>query len=377
MYTPKLKVTLCIFICILLTSCKKDPPELIPAVDPIAVDWNKNADDSFLSLKTIYWNAEKGLFYSDNYKDGQLNYWWQAHALDAIVDASLRVNDDRYFTMIDDFYNGINKANNGFLNDYYDDMCWMGIALVRAYKLTGNDKYLATAKYLWNDITSGWNDVHGGGICWNKYTRDYKNSPSNTPAAILSFRLYQLTADEKYLLMGVQIINWMQETLVDNSTGLVWDGIGRNGGNAIDYTWLFTYNQGVYIGACIEYYTIVKDKSWIAKAVKTADNAIQSFSGNNQLLKDEGDGDGGLFKGILIRYLKLLTDKNYLEQDKYNKYTSFIRENSEIIWEKGKSSTYPYLFNHDWNNSPSGSVDLSVELSAVFLIEASAGLIIE
>jgi predicted alpha-1,6-mannanase (GH76 family) len=377
MSTPKQKLTLFIFIFLLFTNCKKDPPELIPVIDPVKVDWNKNAEDSFLSLKSLYWNAEKGLFYSDNYKDGQLNYWWQAHALDAIVDASLRVKDDRYFTMIDDFYNGINTANNGFTNDYYDDMCWMGIALVRAYKLTGNDKYLTTAKYLWNDIISGWNDSHGGGICWNKYTNDYKNTPSNAPAAILSFRLYQLTAENKYLLMGVQILNWMQETLVDNSTGTIWDGIGRNGGSEIDYTWLFTYNQGVYIGACIEYYNIVKDKTWITKAIKTADNAIQSFSGNNQLLKDEGEGDGGLFKGILIRYLKLLTDKNYLEQDKYNKYTLFIRKNSEIIWDKGKSSTYPYLFNHDWNNSPSGAVDLSVELSAVFLIEASADLIIE
>lgn len=369
-----IRITLLLAVVMIFTNCKKEPDELLPVIDPVAIDWNKNADDSFTSLKDLYWNAEKGIFWSDNYSDTQLNYWWQAHGLDAIVDASVRVNDDRYFEMISDFYDGINKTNNGFINHFYDDMCWMALGFLRAYELTGEAKYLACSKLLWEDIITGWNETHGGGICWNKTDIDYKNTCSNGPAAILSFRLHRVTGENKYLVMGENILVWLTSTLVDPETGIVWDGIGRNGGNLIDYNWIFTYTQGVYIGACVEYYKITNNPIWISKAAKTADRAIIQLSSASQVLKSEGDGDGGLFKGVFIRYLKLLNDKTYIDEATHSKYSEFITKNAESVWKYGKSTTYPYLFNHDWTQKPGGTIDLSVELSAVFLLEATANL---
>lgn len=369
-----MRITFLITALLIFSNCKKEPDDLLPVVDPVTIDWNKNAGESFSSLKALYWNEEKGIFWSDNYNDPQLNYWWQAHGLDAMVDASLRVNDDRYFEMISDFYDGVNETNNGFINDFYDDMSWMAMAFLRAHELTGEVRYLSCSELLWNDIITGWNETHGGGICWNKTAIDYKNTCSNATAAMLSFRLYRVTGESKYLVMGEKILMWLTSTLVDPETGIVWDGIGRNGGDQIDYDWLFTYNQGVYIGACIDYYKINNDPAWLSKAVRTADKAIIKFSSASQILKSEGDGDGGLFKGIFIRYLKLLTDKNYLEQETYNRYREFILKNSESVWKYGKTTTYPYIFNHDWAQKPAGAIDLSVELSAVFLLEATAVL---
>ncbi len=383
-----MRITFLIAVVMIFTNCKKEPEELLPVVDPVIIDWDKNAGDSFSSLKDLYWNAEKGIFWSDNYNDTQFNYWWQAHGLDAIVDASLRVNDDRYFEMISDFYDGINETNNGFINHFYDDMSWMALAFLRAHDLTGEAKYLACSELLWEDIITGWNETHGGGICWNKTDIDYKNTCSNATAAILSFRLHRVTGENKYLVMGENIMVWLTGTLVDPETGIVWDGIGRNGGNQIDYNWLFTYNQGVYIGACVEYYNISNNSEWLQKAVKTADRAIIQLSSASQVLKSEGDGDGGLFKGVFIRYLKLLADSTYVneatqkllavspyvDEATQSKYNEFITKNAESVWKYGKSTTYPYLFNHDWTQKPGGVIDLSVELSAVFLLEAIAAL---
>ena len=354
-----------------LLSCAEDSVNDVD--NPDSNSCIENADTAFQSLISLYWDNNRKIFYSTNNKNENLNYWWQAHGLDALVDASIRVGDERHFKMISDFYNGIGNANNGFINDYYDDMAWMGIAFVRAYSITNIKKYLDTSIQLWNDMLTGWNLTHGGGIAWNKNMLNYKNTPSNATTAILSFRLYNITGEQKYFDLGEKIMNWLTNTLVDEESGMVWDGIGRNGTNTIDYDWLFTYNQGIYIGACVEYYTISKNEIWRYRAIKTADKAIVSFNGISNILKDEGEGDGGLFKGILIRYLKYLADQPFLDESKNSIYKAYIRNNAEILWKYGKSPSFPYMFNHDWTTGPSGEIDLSVQLSGVFLIEACAG----
>jgi predicted alpha-1,6-mannanase (GH76 family) len=359
------------FLIIIVLRCSEDPVN--NKEERILNSCIEKADTTFHSLITLYWNNNRKIFYSTNYKSTNLNYWWQAHGLNALVDAATRVKNDTYFNLISDFYTGLGNANNGYINDYYDDMAWMGIALLRAYALTNQKKYLDTSLLLWDDIRTGWNETNGGGIAWNKQMLYYKNTPSNATTAILSFRLYTITNEQKYLDLGNDIMIWLQNTLVDEERGMVWDGIGRTGGNDIDYNWLFTYNQGIYIGACIELYTISNDKRWRERAIKTADNAITVFTGNFNVLKDEGVGDGGLFKGILIRYLKYLSDQPFLDPAKSDIYKTFIKNNAAILWNNGKSSQYPYTFNHDWAKSPSGEIDLSVQLSGVFLLEACAG----
>jgi len=368
------KIGAVLLVTMLVQGCSGNPFDVIDDGDDEPADWTDRAEQAFNSLTGLYLDTASGIFFSDNYRNTSLNYWWQAHGLDAIVDASMRVDDDRYFGLLKDFYDGIERANNGFTNDFYDDMSWMGIALTRSYLVTGHEDYLNTAILLWEDIITGWNGQHGGGISWNKQMPYYKNTPSNATAAILSFRLYEITGENKYLSMGDSILDWLRLTLVDETTGLVWDGIGREGGDHIDKDWLFTYNQGTYIGACVLYYDITGEEVWLERAVRTADNALIDFMGKDHVLKDEGEGDGGLFKGILIRYMKLLADREYLDAEKDTVYSSFIKENAESLWKYGRSDEFPYLFNHDWTESPSGPVDLSVQLSGVFLLEACADL---
>lgn len=60
------------------------------------------------------------------------------------------------------------KRDSGFLNDYYDDEGWWGLAWIAALDVTGNHKFLDEAIAIWYDMKAGWNKHHCGGLPWNK-----------------------------------------------------------------------------------------------------------------------------------------------------------------------------------------------------------------
>lgn len=57
---------------------------------------------------------------------------------------------------------------HSFLDDYYDDEGWWGLACVNVYDLTQNSDYLNLAISIFNDMQGGWTTLCGGGIWWNK-----------------------------------------------------------------------------------------------------------------------------------------------------------------------------------------------------------------
>lgn len=333
------------------------------------------ADSAFQSLQEIYWNADDSLYLSSDLGNRDLNYWWQAHAIDAQVDAYERTGDEEIMEQIGKHLVGIKRENGGLINDFYDDMSWMGLALLRAYDNSEDPRFLEDVEVLWDDIIQGWNDHHGGGIAWNKNQLDYKNTPTSATAAILAFRLYRMRDQEEDVEMGKDLIEWVDEHLVDHETGTVYDGIGREGDDQIDKDWLFTYNHGVYVGACLEYYDLTDDESWLEKATMAADYATSSLLvSDSEILQDEGQGDGGLFKGILIRYLALLAEHEDVDEEQRTRYRDFIRHNAQSLWEAGSSGQSPYRFNYNWLETPDEEIDLSTQLSGVFLMEAASAM---
>ena len=69
---------------------------------------------------------------------GTWHYWWQAHLLDCLVDAQMRDPAPEREEMIARQIRGIRVRNNlRWVNDYYDDMAWLAIALERAERLAG------------------------------------------------------------------------------------------------------------------------------------------------------------------------------------------------------------------------------------------------
>ncbi|TDQ40800.1 glycoside hydrolase family 76 protein [Aureibacillus halotolerans] len=334
------------------------------------VDSPGRASEAQASLDQHYWNAESGLYnnaFECNECNGQFHYWWQAHALDTLIDGYERTGDLAYLDRAEALYEGVLDRNNDEItNDFYDDMLWMALALLRLYEHTDEEHYKQAVLTLWGDIKTGWNNSFGGGIAWNKGQLDYKNTPSNGPAVILAARLYDAFGNEEDLLWAEKIYSWLTDTLVDPNTGIVWDGINRTGDGTIDKNWIFTYTQGVYIGAAVELYHVKSDPKFLEAAYATVDASIDQLT-TNGIVNEQGTGDGGLFKGIYIRYITELYKTNPTNDE----LGSFILANAESAWAQTSDADGAF-FGARWMTPPEFPVQLSQQLSGVMLMEHAA-----
>lgn len=357
-----------------LKSKEDNPPPAPGDTGTAAVyDWNKIADSAFRALNNYYWLAGNQYFAQNNQGNLTFNYWWNAHALDGLTDAYLRTTSTAVKDQMLALLNGVKtKNNNSYINDYYDDMEWMTLACLRAYEATSEMAFKETALLLWEDIKKGWNSNLGGGIAWRKTQTDYKNTPANAPAVMIAARLYTMDNHAEDLDWAKKIYGWLVNNLVDPSTGQVWDGMNREGNGAIDKTWKFTYNHGVVIGAGMDMYRITHEQIYLDAAIKTAHYSMTDGGlAPSGILKNENQGDGGLFKGILVRYLYQLSRSGGLPADTKTSIENFLQKNAESLWSKATSKPLS-LFNCDWTSMPSGAVDASTQLSGLFLVEAMA-----
>ncbi|MGD9557528.1 MAG: glycoside hydrolase family 76 protein [Mangrovibacterium sp.] len=368
-----MKKWLCILFLLpaLFLSCGKDDTN-DPVPDEDKIDWNKAADGSSTALANLFWNPGEKRFNNNSNGDASWNYWPQAHALDVLTDAWLRTKDDKFKVYFDQWYAGV-KARNGntFENDFYDDMEWNALAILRVYQATGDTKFKEAALQIWEYIKTGWNTNAGGGITWKKGMEYSKNACSNGPACILAARLYQEFGDESNKEWALKIYNWEKSTLFNPNNGMVYDNINSETGE-IKKTWLFTYNQGTFIGSAVELYKIFNEKAYLNDAVLAADYTISSLT-SNSVLKSEGTGDGGLFKGIFVRYFTELIRQDRLDASAGKRYIQFIRYNAETLWTKG-TTTPAVLFGPDWTVKPGSVTGLTEQLSGCMLIEAAAAL---
>ena len=225
---------------------------------------------------------------------GTWHYWWQAHLLDCLVDAELRDPQPERKLKIARQIRGHRLRNNlRWTNDYYDDMAWLAIALERAGRLTGVERPKALDK-LSEQFLNAWVPEDGGGIPWRKQDQFF-NAPANGPAGIFLARY-----DDR-LRRAQQMSDWIDETLIDPETHLVFDGIKAGSLVRAQYT----YCQGVVIGLDVELAARTKDPQHGARVHRLV-KAVRDNMAPDGIIKGAGGGDGGLFSGILARYLALV-----------------------------------------------------------------------
>lgn len=336
-----------------------------------SVNWIHAADSSSNALISNFWNVQLKYFNTNNAGNTSFQYWPQAHALDVLVDAYTRTNNSTYLSYINQWYDGVKQGNYGsFLNNYYDDMEWNALAMLRAYNATHDDKFKQAVNDIWTDVKNGWNSTAGGGIAWRKNQTYYKNTPANAPACILAARLYQQFGNQDDLTWAIRIYTWMKGTLYESGMGLVYDGINRNNDNQRD-NWAFTYNQGTFIGSALELYKITKESVYLYDAISAADYTLNAETTSDRLLKDEGAGDGGLFKGIFVRYFTEFILTPDLPAATRKRYITFLEYNAEALWLHGANKTN-LLFGTNWGIKPGSQTDLTVQLSGAMLMEAAA-----
>lgn len=359
-----------LFIPLLLWSCGDDDNNSTDPEEGNGINWYAAAESSTTALINSFWNASGKYFNYDSNGNTAFHYWPQAHALDVLVDASLRSGDAKYKSYFDQWFEGVKVKNgNTFKNDFYDDMEWNALAILRAYQITKDSKYKEAALQIWDYIKVGWNNNAGGGITWKKGQEYSKNACSNGPACILAARLYREFGNEADKEWALKIYNWEKSTLFNSNNGMVYDNINSNTGE-IQKDWIFTYNEGTFIGSAVELYKIMGEKGYLNDAALAADYTISTLV-NNSVLKDEGNGDGGLFKGIFIRYFVELIQQDRLDAVAKRRYVQFLKANAETLWTKGTSNPNVF-FGTFWGTAPGGSTGLTEQLSGCMLIEGAA-----
>ena len=359
-----------VILSLLFANCEKDNKKTEPEPEKEKIKWNAAADSSSMSLTNLFWNVSGRYFNTDNVANTTFQYWPNAHALDILVDAYNRSKDNFYKTYIDQLHDGMKAKNgNSFWNEYYDDMEWNGLAMLRAYKATNDVKYKDAALQIWEWIKEGWNSNAGGGITWKRGMEYSKNACSNGPACILAARLYQEFKDESNKEWATRIYNWEKTTLFNSNNGAVYDNINGNTG-VIQKDWIFTYNQGTFIGSAVELHKIFGEKAYLNDAVLAADYTISTLV-TNSVLKSEGTGDGGLFKGVFVRYFTDLIQQGRLDAADRKRYIQFLKFNAEILWTTGTVKPN-VLYGPFWGTKPGSTVGLTEQMSGCMLIEAMA-----
>lgn len=307
------------------------------------------------------------------------NYWWMAHTCDAFIDAAVRVAsvDERQSRRYESFANEIktgmytayNPGRYDLWNEYNDDMEWMCLACIRGYYGFGKDKWLSEAKQLFDWIWESW-DATTGGILWRTVSErgvlSSKNSCSNAPAMICANMLYEITGEQHYLDKAKMIYDFMIEhSLFD-------DGFVKDAPTNPNRGWCFTYNQGTWVGGLMGLYKATGDRKYYDIAVDLMDKSIDSrWYSPNGIMGESGKGDGGLFKGIYIRYLTEWVLSGFLDQERQMRYANYLLENARSLYLSALLKPEGIIM-ANWQSRSEANLeqyDSSVMLSGLFLLE--------
>jgi len=338
--------------------------------------WSARADLAQRSLDHFF-GAPAPQLINNSYPEADnavFNYWWLAHVIDARLDAFQRSGDQAWLEAAEATSRNLRERNGGSLfNDYFDDMLWYALALLRLHEAGGSAEYLESAREIWSHVVEfGWNDQQGLSVAWHKEQLHYKNTPANGPFAILSARLYAIDGDEERLRYGLAAFDWLTATLV-GADGFVEDGINREGDSRVDLHWRFTYNQGLYVGAAVALSRVSDRDDLLTLATRTALTAIRELS-DGAVFGDEGDGgDEGLFKGVYYRYLGTLLGELDPDSADAKILAGFVRSSTDELWEHGQRDEW-LLAADDWRHALDTPVHYSTQLSAIMATELRAAL---
>lgn len=407
---------------------KPEEPEE-PGKPDAPADWAARADEAARSVTRMFGHR---LFFLPGTHIGAVSrpsggfgsllrpwhYWWQAHYVDCLVDTGRRElgaagrpparfdgeHRPSAGQLASRLVTGIRLRNFfTFVNSYYDDMAWLALSSLRLEKLAEESRrpvprrYTRLRRSLMLQFDSASTDDLGGGTFWST-KRDFKNTPATAPVALYFARTGH-TARAQALL------DWLDARLFDAGRGLYLDGlrIGPTGETVLENA-IYTYNQGPVLGALLELggtrnlerATVVVDA--VSRHLTLAGSLAPGMAGTSAngtsthgggVLRCDGTGDGGLFTGILTRYLALAARDGRLPEATRATAGRMITDTAAALW-AGRRAVAPeealarhggegrLVFSHHpprpaTDTYPAGAaVELSTQLQAWMVLEAAA-----
>ena len=248
---------------------------------------------------------------------------------------------------------------DGFMNDYYDDEGWWALAWIRAYDLTKSARYLRAATEIFDDMVTGWDNSTCGGVWWDK-NRTAINAIENELFLSLAAHLAnRASSKEYYLRWAIKEWSWFQ------GTGMM--GLRYNINDGIDLSTcknnqgqVWSYNQGVILGALVELNKARPNPSYLDTAVKIANAAVTRLCDANGVLHDPCEPncgfDGPQFKGVFMRNLQILQ-----QAVPTAKFEQTITKNADSIWahNRGIGNRFGLVWSGPYDNNPSASTQSS------------------
>lgn len=335
------------------------------------------------------------------------HYWWQAHYVDCLVDTGRRElgtggRPEARFDGADRpsagrlasrLVTGIRLRN--FLtvvNNYYDDMAWLALSTLRLEHLArdsrtkaGRRRNARVLQSLTLQFDSASTDDLGGGTFWSK-KRDFKNTPATAPVALYYARTGEAARAQA-------LLDWLDARLFDPEQGLYRDGLRiAPGGDVVLESAIYTYNQGPVLGALLELggaANLARAASLVASVARSLTLPAPLAGRSATVLRCEGTGDGGLFTGILARYLALAAVDQRLPAATRATASALVTDTADAFWEGRRLlpagdplarnggrivfSTRPELPAR--GTYPAGAaVELSTQLQAWMVLEAAAAI---
>ena len=392
----KLRYLFLLYITPLILACGgKDLEEFTPP-DPVKPEepdkellYHERARELF-DLINLYYRVNNGAtagLYNENYPkkagDNPASYLWPydglvsgvtlLHKLGYNVDYSSFVNRfDLYYRTS---ANGNNIGGFGSSTDgtkgggtrFYDDNSIVGINLVEAYRLTGNESYRSRAKDIVAFLQSGEDQLLGGGLWWNE---DEKNIPgnenSNKPtcsngyATHFLLQYYTICTDgEKaaVLAFAKRLYSWINTNLRDPDDGCYWNDIKPSG--SINNT-KWTYNTGVMISNGVQLFKLTGEQVYLDKATESARGSYSYFARpRGKLALAYPDHDPWFTTKLIRSYIDILP--YHANAGSYiNTFVNYL----DYAWKNARFSNG--LFYEDWTGTtPKRAEQLLMQAAAL------------
>lgn len=307
--------------------------------------------EAALALSRVRASADVLMADYDQEKAWFPSSWWNsAVALQTIGDYMVRTGDLRYLPHLEHTFErnqapfpagelSGDELYGNFCSRAIDDSGWWALTWMCAFDLTGEQKYLDMAVTIGEFMHDFWDTGRcGGGIWWDE-ERTYKNAVTNGQWVRLTAQLHnRLDGDRLWLSRAREAWDWYVASPMINEGGLLNDGLTEDCGNNHDH--VYTYNQGLAIGAALEMHRATGEEEMLDMARYFADSALREGAlVEDGILQEWTDPLGETtndnhkqFKGIFARYLMDLADTTG-----ETVYREAVARQAASIWERDRT----------------------------------------